>query len=100
MKPSTAARAISVVLVGAGAGLWVRLSTLKMLHMGRDAFLATQAARFDRFDRLIGQQHSVVTAAVAGVLVLGALIGLYELVVLVVARILARNSDSGGSQGS
>jgi hypothetical protein len=90
MKLDTKARLTAAVLLGLVGGVVLRLYNLKNFHMSRDEFLAAQAARYDR---LLAVHPSAFTAVVTAILMVGAAVGLYELLVFVVAKVLTRTGE-------
>jgi hypothetical protein len=56
-------------------------------QMGRDAFLAKEAARYDRF---FAQPGSIVIDVIVSLFLLGVLFVAYELIAFVVLKILER----------
>jgi len=97
MKLDTKARLTAAVLLGLVGGVALRLYNLKNFHMSRDEFLAAQAARYDR---LLAVHPSAFTAVVTAILMVGAAVGLYELLVFVVAKVLTRTGEGGSAEGS
>ena len=98
MTLSTKARLISAVVVGVVGGAALRLNNLQQFHMSRDDFLAAQAARYDS---LITAHPSAFAAFAKGVLMAVAAVGLYELLVFVIRKILAKTDDEpGGAEGT
>jgi hypothetical protein len=71
-----AGRLAAAVLLGIALGLGMHSDTAARRAGGREAFLQSQAARFDRF---IDKPHSLVPAFIAGALVGIAAAGVYEL---------------------
>jgi len=86
MNIGTKARLISGGVIGLVGGLWLRHRTLNDIHAGRDLLLAAQSARFDRIS---AHPPHIVPAVVAGFLIAGALFGLYELIGMMAAKVLA-----------
>lgn len=71
-----AGRLAAAVLLGIALGLGLHSDTAAKRAGGREAFLRSQAVRFDRF---IDKPHSLVPAFIAGALVGVAAAGVYEL---------------------
>jgi hypothetical protein len=87
MNISVTARSIAIGLIGFAGGLWFRHRALNELHMGHDLFLAAQSARFGR---IVAHPPRLISWVVSGLLLAGALFGLYELIVMGAQKILAR----------
>ena len=71
-----AGRVAAAVLLGIGLGFGLHSDTAAKRAGGREAFLRSQAARFDRF---IDRPHSLVPAFIGGALIGVAAAGVYEL---------------------
>jgi hypothetical protein len=97
MKLTTKARVTSAVLLGVAGGIAHHFYELKEFGIGREAFLAAQAVRYDRVE---GLHHPLAAAVVAFVLIAGAVVGSYELLTFVVAKILARTGGEHRAEGS
>jgi hypothetical protein len=94
MQLTTKVRLISTVLLGVLGGIVLRLDELRQFGVSREAFLAAQSIRYDR---VVGHFHPLATGVVACIVLAGTIVGLYELIVLAVTRILARTEDEHGS---
>ena len=86
-----AGRLAAAVLLGVGLGLGMHADTDAKRAGGREAFLQSQAARFDRF---IGKPHSLVPAFIAGALVGVTAAGVYELVSWCLYRVIRPTNKS------
>jgi hypothetical protein len=80
-----AGRLAAAVLLGIALGLGLHADTAAKRAAGREAFLQSQAARFDRF---IDRPHSLVPAFIAGALVGVTAAGVYELVAWCMYRMI------------
>jgi len=75
---------IAVLFLGVLRGVYTHYDQMKWLGRGKEAFLADQAHRFDR----IATYHSAPATLVAGIILVGVAVGLYELVAAGITRIL------------
>ena len=62
----------------------------KGVQIGREAFLAKQATRYDR---QIAHPDSIVIEIIAGLFLLGILFAAYELIAFVVLKVLYRMNE-------
>jgi hypothetical protein len=84
---------VAVILLGAGLGVGMHVDYVRKSSGGRQAFLESQAHRFDSF---ISKSHSIVPEVVAGLLLVGVAAGLYELIAWVVCLAI----DSAKKKGA
>ncbi|HEY4211647.1 MAG TPA: hypothetical protein VGM84_09225 [Steroidobacteraceae bacterium] len=76
MKSSGMGRVLAVIFLGILRGLYSHFTQMRWLGRGRDAFLADQGARFDKF----AAYHSTPAMVVAGLILAALAVGLYEIV--------------------
>jgi hypothetical protein len=85
-------RIISGSLLASIAGWVMHISDVHNVQMGRAAFLAKEAARFDR---LVTHPVGVVGWVIGSLIVYGSCLIVYELVALAIRKILERiNADN------
>ena len=97
MKLSAKVRIAAVVLLGVVAGIGQHFYEAKELRLGRDAFLAAQGVRYDR---LVGLHHPIGAPIVAGILIAGAVLGLYELVAFALTKLFTNTTGDRRANGS
>jgi hypothetical protein len=85
MNSALKIRVIAVWLLGIGASFYFRRDELANHVMGKAAYLAAQA---ERWERLYSINHSVVSGIMATVSIVAVLVAVYEGVVWVVQRML------------
>lgn len=90
MKSHTIGRIISAVLLGFLLGALAHHDQIKRGEMGREAFLAKQAARFDRH---FARPDPLAAELFVGVIMVGLSLGAYELVAFGLSRILKKLDD-------
>jgi hypothetical protein len=76
MKQSKTGRVLAAMSLGVAFGLYRHYFQMRALQLGREGFLAQQSQYFDRITRL----HSTGLTLIAGVIVAGIAVGLYELI--------------------
>ena len=80
-----AGRLAAAVLLGTALGLVMHYDSAAERASGRETFLKSQAARFDRY---IDKPHSLVPAFIAGALIGVTAAGVYELMAWCVYRVV------------
>ena len=91
MKNRIISRVISASVFGIIAACAMHIDHAKRGLMGREAFLAKQAARYDRH---FAHPESLVIDVIACLFLLGILFAAYELIAFVGAKVLAKaNAD-------
>lgn len=80
-----AGRLAAAILLGVALALAMYADSAAKRARGREAFLQSQA---DRFDRFIDRPHSLVPAFIAGALIGGTAAGLYELMAWGIYRVV------------
>jgi hypothetical protein len=88
MKTSGTGRVLAVLFLGVLRGVYSHFMEMRWLGRGREAFLADQGARFDKFVAL----HSAPSMVVAGVILVAVAAGLYELVAAGITKIVPPNT--------
>ena len=84
MTQSKTGRALAILLLGVAFGIYRHVDEMRWIGRGRDAFLASQGQHFDK----IAQYHPLGTMLIAGIILIGMALGLYELVAAAIAKIL------------
>jgi len=90
LKPHWSHRIISAVILGALFGAYIHHDSVSWSQRGRDAFLASQAYRFDHY--MAAPRALIVSMCVSALLILAA-VAVYEALVLVLHRILGPSSS-------
>jgi len=75
MTQSKTGRVLAAMSLGVAFGLYRHYVQMRQLQLGRVGFLAQQSQYFDRITRL----HSALFMLIAGVILAGIAVGLYEL---------------------
>ena len=91
MKSTGVARVWACLLIGTISGYLVHLDYLRWAKRGREAFLAAQN---QRFDLTMATPKPALTTIIAFVILVGLVIGLYE----VIASLLSRFLGSSGME--
>jgi hypothetical protein len=91
MKNDKLSRMVSVGILGIIAACAMHIHHARVVQMGREAFLTKQGARYDR---LFAHPASIIIELIAGLFLLGVLFAAYELIALVVLKILEKK-DAG-----
>jgi len=89
MKSSGTARVLATLFLGVIFGTYIHFDQMRWQGRGRDAFLAYQGHRFDR----IALHHSGASMLVAGVILAMIAVGLYEVVVIGITKVLPPSTD-------
>jgi hypothetical protein len=76
MRTSGTGRVLATLFMGVLVGIYLHYRQIHDLGLGRDAYLAAQAHRFDR----IMQYHSAFTTIIAGVILAVIGVAVYELI--------------------
>ena len=84
MKPRTIGKLLSAVILGLLVSVAVNHEDGSRQQMGREAFLARQAARFDRRN---AKPASVAVTLIIGVMMAGVAFGAYELVAFGISKV-------------
>ena len=90
MKPHTIGRIISAVIFGVLLTWGMHLDELKRGQMGREQFLAKQAARFDKH---FAKPDPIAIELIVCVFIAGTIFGGYELVAFGVSKALKKVGD-------
>jgi len=77
-------RVLSGLLLGIVFGVYRHVDEMHWLNVGRDAFMAVQSRRFERYT----EYHAAGTMLIAGILVAAILFGAYELIAAGIVRML------------
>jgi hypothetical protein len=89
-------RILSIASIGTLGGLWFRYRDLQTAHLERAAYLAEQAAHFERMQK----PHYIWAWIIAGLIVAGILFGLYELLVFAASKLLSNGRSGSDSLGT
>ena len=92
MKYRISAWAITAVIFGLLMAGGMHLAHAHRLQLGRDAFMAKQA---DRYDRIFSKPDHIVPQVVFCVFMSGAFLGIYELVTFGITSTLKRFDGEG-----
>jgi hypothetical protein len=84
MKTSGTGRVLAILFLGVLRGVYTHFNQMRWLGRGREAYLADQAQRFDKF----AAYHSAPVMLVAGVILAAGTFGLYELIAAGITRIV------------
>jgi hypothetical protein len=90
MKPYTISKIITALLIGILLGGAVHHDHVKRGQLGREAYLAKQAVRFDKF---FAEPPSVALEMFVGVILAGFAFGAYELVAFGLSKVLKKTDD-------
>ena len=100
MNRNLLARGLAVLLMGLLLGAYINHDNQKWRRLGRDAFIAHELERFDRF---IAPPNSSGIAAFGAIILAPFFFGLYELVVFILTAVLiptkSRQVGTPGSSG-
>ena len=93
------ARLIAIVCIGMAMGVGAYFSEARKRVAGREAFLAAQAQRFDRY---VSKRHELVPEVFTGVVLAGTAVGAYELVAWVFYLVIrpAKKEGDVGQRGA
>jgi hypothetical protein len=84
MKSSGTGRVLAALFLGVLRGLYTHFTQMRWLGRGRDAFLADQGARYDKF----AAYHPAGTMLIAGIILMVISVGVYELLALGITKII------------
>jgi hypothetical protein len=84
MKSSGTGRVLAILFLGIMRGLYSHFSQMRWLGRGREAFLADQGSRFDKF----AAYHPTGTMLIAGIILVAVAAGLYELVAAGITKVV------------
>ena len=87
MKAYTIGKLFSTALLGLVLGSAVHHDQMEREQMGREAFLAKQATRFDKYH---AKPHSIALDLVGTVFIGAAVVGVYELLAFGVSKALKK----------
>jgi hypothetical protein len=91
MINNVASRIIAAGILAIIYGCFTHIMDVNKGQMGREAYLAQQAAKYDHD---FAQPHSIVIYVIAGLILIGICLAAYELIAFVVLKILERmNAD-------
>jgi hypothetical protein len=93
MKPRVIGRIISAIILAVLFGLYMHHDYVVRGQMGRDVFLAKQAARFDRH---FANPDPVVVQLIATVILFGIFFSVYELIAFVLSKIFEKAGSGEG----
>jgi hypothetical protein len=95
MNNNKLSRIISIGIMGIIAGFGMHIINARNTLMGRDAFLAKEAARYDRH---LAHPDSIAVTIIVGLIMSCVYFGLYELLAFVLRKILDKsNANDSGS---
>ena len=97
MNANTQARLISAICIGVLLGIVFYFRQQADLHLTRAQYLAVAALRYDRLQLGV---HSVLLAIIVIVGMVCIAVGIYELVVTIVKRIMTLTGGDPGVRGS
>lgn len=84
MKRTKTARVLAILFLGIIVGTYIHFTELRWIQQGREAFLAAQTHRFERFSAY----HSAPAMLVAGIILVAVGAGLYELIASGITSVL------------
>ncbi len=84
MKSSGAGRVLATLFLGVLLGVFLHFRQMRWLGLGREAFLADQGHRFDKF----AAYHSAAAMLVAGIIFAAVAVGLYELIAAGITKVV------------
>lgn len=84
MKQSKTGRVLATLFLGVMFGIYRHFDQMRWLGRGRDAFVTEQNHYFDK----ITQYHSGASMMVAGIILAGVAVGLYELIAAGITKVL------------
>jgi hypothetical protein len=85
-------RVAAAALIGLALGFYVHHDFVAWSQRGREAFMAYEGQRFDRF---FIQPRSIVATMIVSVVVASAFIGLYELLAVGIVKSFGSNRSNG-----
>ena|SRR5271165_5000450 len=88
---------LSAAFLGLLFGLYIHHDHVRWGLLGREAFLVHESRRFDYF---MAGPHPALGSILGGIMVVLALIGVYELISFGLSRILKSAPADGGSSNS
>lgn len=91
MNRNLFARALAILVMGLLFGAYVNHDSKKWRQLGRDAFIAHEMERFDRF---IAQPDAAGVAVFGAIILVPFIFGLYELLVFILMAAM-RSTTSG-----
>jgi uncharacterized membrane protein YqhA len=94
MNPNTRARLIAAISIGILLGVALYFQQGRQLLEGRAQFIAEQGIRYDK---LLLSSHSIVFAAIAATALVCIAVGIYELVVGIVKKIMSLIQSAAGT---
>jgi len=84
MKSSGTGRVLAVLFLGVLWGVYLHFRQMRWLGLGREAFLADQGHRFDKF----ASYHSAPAMLAAGIILVAVAAGLYELIAAGITKVV------------
>jgi len=93
MKREPLGRLVAAVLMGALSGLWVHHDYIKWSTSGREAFIAHERVRFDRF---MLSPHPTIVTVVEYIFLMLVSLGTYELLAAGFSRLFKYRSSNAG----
>jgi hypothetical protein len=84
MRRTKSGRVLATVFLGAMVGVYLHVREGRWLAAGRDAYMAMQSEHYQR----ITAYHSLWSMVIAGLILAGIAVGLYELIVAGVTHVL------------
>ena len=76
MRRTKSGRVLATIFIGVMGGVYLHVREARWLYAGRDAYMAMQSEHYQR----ITAYHSLPSMIVAGLVLAGVSVGLYELV--------------------
>ena len=93
MKRELTGRFIAAVLIGILSGYYLNFDYVRWSQRGREAFLAYESHRFDRF--MLSPRPAIVTVFVVSFVAV-VFFGLYELLAAVLLKMFDPNASNSG----
>lgn len=90
MKPRIMSRILAALVLGVFLGCWAHHDYVSGARLGRDAFLAKESVRYNKF---FAKPLPIAADIVASVIVIGCTIGIYEVVAFTFSKLLRRGDD-------
>jgi hypothetical protein len=84
MRRTGSSRVLATIFLGVLGGVYLHVREGRWLAAGRDAYIAMQSEHFQR----ITAYHSMLTMLLAGLLLAGVAVGIYELLAAGITHIL------------
>jgi hypothetical protein len=84
MRRTGSSRVLATLFLGVMVGVYLHVREGRWLQSGRDAYMAMQSEHF----QVITAYHSMLTTLIAGLLLAGVSVGIYELLASGITHIL------------